>query len=334
MGPGHGWRVARFTVNLHFQPVRTPPSFAWHRDPRMRHHNVMTPTRRFAQVDVFSSAATCSGNPVAVVLDASDLDTELMGAFTDWTNLSEATFMLPTEEPEADYRLRIFCPGRELPFAGHPTLGSAHAWLAAGGVPRGTVIVQECGAGLVRIRRDGDALFLAAPTLNRSGPLSAPDIERISVGLGLDPSDIVATSWCDNGPAWRAVLLPSAEAVAQVRVNAAVLGDWEVGIIGPRTAAAGGVTAADDAVASPDWDFDVRAFFPGRGSTVEDPATGSLNAALAQWLIPAGLAPARYVVRQGTAVGADARILVRADGDDVWVGGVTRTIIEGTVSLQ
>lgn len=293
----------------------------------------MTRSRRFAQVDVFSSDATCSGNPVAVVLDARDLDPGLMGAFTDWTNLSEATFVLPAEHPEADYRLRIFCPGRELPFAGHPTLGSAHAWLEAGGVPRGDDVVQECGAGLVRIRRDGDRLFLAAPPLNRSGPLSEADIQRLAIGLGLDRDDIVATAWCDNGPAWRAVLLPSSEAVARVQVDAAVLGDWEVGIVGPRTVAEEGATASDGSMPPDDWQFEVRAFFPARGAVAEDPATGSLNAALAQWLIPAGLAPAHYVARQGTAVGADARIVVQADGDDVWVGGATRTLIDGVVTL-
>ncbi|MCB0915158.1 MAG: PhzF family phenazine biosynthesis protein [Actinobacteria bacterium] len=293
----------------------------------------MVRTRPFAQVDVFSSAAPCSGNPVAVVVDAVGVDAGLMGAFTDWTNLSEATFMLPAEHPEADYRLRIFCPGRELPFAGHPTLGSAHAWLEAGGVPHGEVIVQECGAGLVRIRREGDSLFLAAPELNRGGPLPEDDIERLTSGLGLTRDDIVATSWCDNGPAWRGVLLASSETVAQVRPNTAVLGDWEVGVIGPRTDATPAATALDDQADPGDWLFDVRAFFPARGAVAEDPATGSLNAALAQWLIPAGLAPAAYVARQGTAVGADARIVVRSDGADVWVGGATRTIIEGVVAL-
>lgn len=278
-------------------------------------------------MDVFSSDEPCSGNPVAVVLDAAGLEPALMGTFTDWTNLSEATFVLPAEHPEADYRLRIFCPGRELPFAGHPTLGSAHAWLAAGGQPRGEVIVQECGAGLVRIRRSGDLLFLAAPPLRRTGPLPDDDIQRLIEGLGLEAADVVAASWCDNGPGWRAVLVRSADTVTRVHASAAILGDWDVGIIGPRGSDA--APTADEA----DWDFEVRAFFPARGTLAEDPATGSLNAALAQWLIPAGLAPRNYVARQGTAVGADARIIVQSDEHDIWVGGVTRTVIDGSVSL-
>lgn len=178
----------------------------------------MDPARKqrpFRQVDVFT-AEPLLGNPVAVVEDASGLSAEQMHAFTSWTNLSEATFLLPPTSPEADYRVRIFCPGqRELPFAGHPTLGTCHAWLEAGGVPRSDVIVQECGAGLVRIRRDGNVLAFAAPPRVRSGPLDEAQVARIAAGLGLARADILDHQWCDNGPRWQAVMLKSAAQVKE-----------------------------------------------------------------------------------------------------------------------
>lgn len=268
----------------------------------------------FRQVDVFT-ARPLLGNPVAVVHDGQGIDTDRMHAFTHWTNLSEATFVLPPSDPAADYRVRIFCPGRELPFAGHPTLGTCHAWLEAGGEPRGEVIVQECGAGLVRIRREDDVLSFAAPPLRRSGPLGEAEVERIALGLGIDRSDVVDHQWCDNGPGWQSVLLDSAEQVLALRPDPQVLAGIDVGVIGPH--------------ASGEVDFEVRAFFPGNAGLTEDPVTGSLNAALAQWLIGTGRAPDAYLAAQGTAMGRAGRVFVRRDGEDIWVGGACVTVLAG-----
>ncbi|MFN3739002.1 PhzF family phenazine biosynthesis protein [Hydrogenophaga sp.] len=288
--------------------------------------------RPFQQVDVFTSTPYL-GNPLAVVLDGQGLSTEQMQAFTDWTNLSECTFVLPPSgegrAAGADYRVRIFCPGRELPFAGHPTLGTAHAWLRAGGQPRGEQVVQECGVGLVAIRRDGPRLGFAAPALRRSGPLDDADVALIARGLGVARDDIVAHQWCDNGPGWRGVMLRSAEQVLALKPDAAVLAGLDIGVVGPR-GKVGVVGASDeDGIA-----FEVRAFFPGHGGLAEDPVTGSLNAALAQWLIGAGLAPERYVASQGTALRRAGRVHIErvADGT-VWVGGESVTCVHGTVRL-
>jgi PhzF family phenazine biosynthesis protein len=277
--------------------------------------------RRFKQVDVFT-AVPYLGNPVAVVLDAPGIDDATMQRFTDWTNLSEATFLLPPTHAEADYRLRIFCPGRELPFAGHPTLGSCHAWLESGGRPkRGDVIVQECAAGLVQIRRDVERLAFRAPPRLRSGPLAEADLDRIVQGLGLRRDDVVAHAWCDNGPPWQAVLLRSAAEVLSLRPDRTALHGSFTGVIAPQRA--GG-----------DCDFEVRAFFPGQAGLIEDPVTGSLNAALGQWLIDAGLAPARYVAAQGTALGRAGRVHVaRDDAGGTWVGGASTTCVDGRVTL-
>jgi PhzF family phenazine biosynthesis protein len=277
--------------------------------------------RPFAQVDVFTDIP-CLGNPVAVVLDGAGLADADMQRFTDWTNLSEATFLLPPTRPEADYRLRIFCPGQELPFAGHPTLGSCHAWLEAGGVPRGDVIVQECGAGLVRLRRDGNRLAFAAPARRRDGPLPEADLARILRGLHLAADDVVAHAWCDNGPPWQALLLRSAAQVLAVRPDRIALEGCFVGLAGPYLPGTG------------DADFEVRAFFPGQAFLTEDPVTGSLNAALGQWLIGAGLAPARYVAAQGTALGRAGRVHVERDAaGDTWIGGASVTCVNGRVTL-
>ncbi len=324
-------------------------------------HNPWTPAPRpFKQVDVFT-ATPYRGNPLAVVLDGSGLSTEAMQHFTNWTNLSECTFVLPPT-PEgraggADYRVRIFCPGRELPFAGHPTLGTCHAWLEAGGVPRGEHMVQECGVGLVKIRRDraftagppqsesaphrGAAtreaaepggqvvLAFAAPALIKSGPLPEADVALIARGLGVARSDIVAHSWCDNGPNWRGVMLPSAEQVLALKPDGVVLAGLDVGVVGPR-----GKVGVVGPQSSADTQFEVRAFFPGHNGLAEDPVTGSLNAALAQWLIGAGLAPERYVAAQGTALGRDGRVFIARDASGaVWVGGQSVTCIDGRVSL-
>lgn len=280
--------------------------------------------RTFQQVDVFT-ATPYRGNPLAVVLDGQNLSTETMQRFTDWTNLSECTFVLPPT-PEgraagADYRVRIFCPGRELPFAGHPTLGTCHAWLQAGGQPQGADVVQECGVGLVRIRRDGPRLAFAAPPLLQSGPLPEAELTRIAQGLGLQRADIVAHAWCDNGPHWRGLLLRSAQQVLALQPDSQQLAGLEIGVIGPQ-------------VAGHDTAFEVRAFFPGNGGLCEDPVTGSLNAALAQWLIGSGQAPARYQVAQGTALNREGRVFLERDASGtVWVGGESVTCIDGLVRL-
>ncbi|MCK6546947.1 PhzF family phenazine biosynthesis protein [Myxococcota bacterium] len=286
-------------------------------------------SRTFKQVDVFT-ARPYFGNPLAVVLDGSEIDDESLQRFTNWTNLSEATFLLPPTVPEADYRVRIFCPGRELPFAGHPTIGSCHAWLEAGGRPkRDDEIVQECGAGLVRLRRVDGRLAFRAPPLKKRGPLAEDDVALIARGLGVSRDDVVAHAWCDNGPNWRGVMLRSAEQVLALRPDAVTLAGLDVGVVGPRGKV--GVVAPRGAPAG-EPDFEVRAFFPGNNGLAEDPVTGSLNAALGEWLISAGLAPPRYVARQGTALGRDGRVLVERDADGhVWVAGDAVTCIEGHV---
>lgn len=279
----------------------------------------MPQRRPFHQVDVFTDTP-CKGNPLAVVHAAQGLSDAQMAGFARWTNLSETTFLLPPEHPDADYRVRIFTPGGELPFAGHPTLGSCHAWLAVGGSPRlGDTIVQQCGVGLVRIRREGSRLAFAAPPLRRTGPIE-PDLrQRIAVALGLKPEEIVAHQWVDNGPGWCAVMLESAARVLAVRPDWAALGDVRLGLIGPQATGA-------------DTDFEVRAFVPTLG-VPEDPVTGSLNAGLAQWLIGAGLAKDRYTVRQGTALGRAGKVFLERIGDDIWVGGQVAACIAGTVEL-
>ena len=284
--------------------------------------------RAFMQVDVFT-AEPYLGNPLAVVLDGQGLTTAQMQAFTDWTNLSEATFVLPPSHPQADYDVRIFCAGRELPFAGHPTLGTCHAWLQAGGVPKGEDVVQSCGVGLVKIRRAGTRLAFAAPALRRSGPLSEADVVLIARGLGVARSDILHHAWCDNGPGWRSVMLGSAAQVLALRPDEQVLQGLDIGVVGPRGKV--GVVAAHE---GGDAQFEVRAFFPTQNGLSEDPVTGSLNAALGQWLIGAGLAPAQYVASQGTALGRAGRVHVQRDADgQVWVGGDTVTCISGQVRL-
>ncbi len=279
----------------------------------------MTP-RAFQQVDVFTDTPYL-GNPLAVVLDGTGLSTEAMQRFTDWTNLSECTFVLPPTDAGADYRVRIFCPGRELPFAGHPTLGTCHAWLQAGGQPRGEHVVQECGVGLVHIKRDGNRLAFAAPPLRRSGPLDEADVALIARGLGIPRDDIVAHAWCENGPPWRGVMLRTAEQVLALKPNAAVLAGLDIGVVAPQPAGA-------------DTAFEVRAFFHTHDTLSEDPVTGSLNAAVAQWLIGAGLAPERYVAAQGTAMGRAGRVHIERDGSgSIWVGGTSVTCISGQVVL-
>ncbi|WP_244928709.1 PhzF family phenazine biosynthesis protein [Nocardioides sp. W7] len=269
----------------------------------------------FRQVDVFS-AAPLLGNPVAVVHDADGLDDETMARFARWTNLSETTFLLTPSTPRADYRLRIWTPGGELPFAGHPTLGSAHAWLEAGGVPAGADVVQECGAGLVRLRRDdAGRLSFQAPPLIRSGPVSSDDVAGICRALRIEESAIVESTWIDNGPGWVGVLLADGESVLALEPDFAAFGDLKIGVVGPY----------DDGPRA----VEVRAFCPGYGMP-EDPVTGSLNAGIGQWLA-GGRLPASYVASQGTALGRAGQVHVRREGQDVWVGGDTRTTIVGSV---
>jgi PhzF family phenazine biosynthesis protein len=247
------------------------------------------------------------------------LPTEQMQQFAAWTNLSETTFVLPPTGPGADYRVRIFTPVAELPFAGHPTLGTCHAWLAAGGTPRQPdVIVQECGAGLVTLRRTPDGLAFAAPPVLRDGPVDGELLAHIASVLRIDPSAIVDASWADNGPGWVAVLLASADAVLAVKPGPT---DLDLGVVGPYPA---GSSAA----------FEVRAFFPKDGVTVEDPVTGSLNASLAAWLLRTGRATAPYVASQGTALGRRGRVHISRDPDGtIWVAGGTVTCVSGQVEL-
>jgi PhzF family phenazine biosynthesis protein len=284
--------------------------------------------RAFKQVDVFTAVAY-KGNPLAVVLDGADLSTEEMQHFTNWTNLSECTFLLPPQDANADYKVHIFCPGRELPFAGHPTLGTCHAWLEAGGKPKGEFIVQECGVGLVKIKRDGARLAFAAPPLLKNGGLDEADVQLIARGLGIARSDIVAHAWCDNGPNWRGVMLRSAEQVLALKPDAAVLAGLDIGVVGPR----GKVGVVGTQTSHDETHFEVRAFFPGNNGMTEDPVTGSLNAGLAQWLIGAGIAPPRYVAAQGTKLARAGRVHVSQEGADIWIGGASVACVDGKVLL-
>ena len=280
----------------------------------------MVQTRRFSQLDVFT-AVPLLGNPLAVVHDGSGLSDAQMASFANWTHLSETTFLLPPSNPEADYRVRIFTPERELPFAGHPTLGSCHAWLAAGGVARRDgEVVQECGAGLVRIRRDGARLAFAAPPLRRSGPLEPELIERIERGLALARSEIVDHQWVDNGPGWCAVRLASAERVLQLKADYSALRGLSLGVVAPHAAG------------TSDAQFEVRALI-GQGPGYEDPVTGSLNASLAQWLIGSGVASAQYVAAQGAVLKRAGRVHVRKRDGDIWIGGDVCAVVAGTVVL-
>ncbi len=281
--------------------------------------------RRFQQVDVFSPEPL-KGNPVAVVVEAEGLTSEQMLRFTRWSNLSEATFLLPPTDPAADYRVRIFTAAGELPFAGHPTLGSCHAWLRAGGQPRhDDHIVQECGAGLVPIRRAADELAFRAPPLRRSGPVEEADLARVARVLRIGREAIVDSQWVDNGPGWVAVMLASAEAVLAVRPAAPTDDEGsplDIGMVGPY--AAGSPCA-----------YEVRAIFADdRGRILEDPVTGSLNASLAQWLVGSGRFEPPYLASQGTLLGRTGRPRISRDPDgSIWVGGATHTLVEGELRL-
>ena len=275
----------------------------------------------FKQVDVFSTVAL-KGNPVAVVLNADRLTDAQMSDFARWTNLSETTFVLKPQNPEADYRLRIFTTLKELPFAGHPTLGSCHAWLEAGGKPGGEEIVQECSAGLIRIRRQGEQLAFTAPPLLRAGAVEDALLQRICRGLGIEPRAVEQARWVDNGPGWIALMLRDREQVLALEPDYAQLLGLSIGVVAPWNAERDGDEAQ----------FEVRAFCAGEGMP-EDPVTGSLNAGLAQWLIADGLAPACYVASQGTAMGRAGRVSIEQTGDTIWVGGSAVTCISGYLSL-
>lgn len=278
----------------------------------------MTSTHRFALIDVFGEG-DFSGNPLAVIAGADGLDTAEMQRIACWLNLSETVFLAPPTDPAADYRARIFTVDRELPFAGHPTLGSAHFWLETGGQPQTEGrIVQQCGAGLVAVRRDAGRLAFAAPPLIRSGPLTEDELAEVLHVLQIGREAIVDSTWASNGPGWIAVMLPSAEAVLALeplRHHPRVI---DIGVVGPH--ATGGDAA-----------FEIRAFFSaGPGGVVEDPVTGSLNASIAQWLYATGRADAPYVAAQGTRLGRRGRVhIARDEAGQVWVGGATRSLFTG-----
>ncbi|HET9677513.1 MAG TPA: PhzF family phenazine biosynthesis protein [Solirubrobacterales bacterium] len=268
-------------------------------------------------MDVFG-AGPCSGNPVAVLLDAGGLSSGEMQRFATWTNLSETTFVLAATDPDADYRVRIFTPVLELPFAGHPTLGTCHAWLESGGEPRQSgEIVQECEAGLIRIRRDEDRLAFAAPPLIRSGPASEEDAGRVAAALGVEREEMLAVEWVDNGPGWIAALFESAERVLELQPRTL---DFDLGVVGfhpPGSEAA----------------IEVRAFMPVNGLAVEDPVTGSLQASVAQWLLGNGRLRAPYIATQGRAISRAGRACVSQDDDGaIWIGGKAETVLVGVAS--
>jgi PhzF family phenazine biosynthesis protein len=274
----------------------------------------------FQQVDVFTTEPL-RGNPLAVVVGADALTDAQMAAFANWTNLSETTFLLRPCAAGTDYRVRIFTPNSELPFAGHPTLGSCHVWLASGGKPQGNdVVVQECEIGLVRIRRGAGRLAFEAPKLLREGPVDAATLSRAANGLHIRPETIVAANWVDNGPGWMAILLRSRDEVLAVRPDYVALSGLRVGVVG----------AWDRGKDGADAQFEVRAFTAGG---YEDPVTGSLNASVAQWLIGAGIAPPSYVASQGAALGRAGRVHVERHGSEIWIGGAVTTCIAGTVTL-
>ena len=276
--------------------------------------------RRFTQVDVFTDTPL-RGNPLAVVHDAHGLSDAQMAAFARWTNLSETTFLLPPTDPAADYRVRIFTPHRELPFAGHPTLGSCHAWLAAGGTAQGAdEVVQQCAVGLIRVRRAGaQRLAFAAPPCLRSGPLEDELLARIVAALGLRRADVLDHQWVDNGPGWCAIRLASAETVLAVQPDWAALAGIKLGLVGPHAVGF-------------DAQFEVRALI-GEEPGYEDPVTGSLNASLAQWLIASGAAPAAYTAAQGARLGRSGRVFIERIDGQVWVGGHCISCIRGELAL-
>ncbi|KAD3455986.1 PhzF family phenazine biosynthesis isomerase [Arthrobacter yangruifuii] len=276
-------------------------------------------TRPYSEVDVFSEEPY-RGNALAVVHDAGGLGDEEMQRFAAWTNLSETTFLLPPSSPEADYRVRIFTGSEELPFAGHPTLGSARAWLDAGGSPRANgTVMQECAAGLVPVRVEGESLAFEAPPITRYGPVDEPLLRRLAEVLGIRRVEILDASWLVNGPQWIGVRLASAREVLDLQPDPTKAGDLEIGVVGPYD-------AAGDAA------YEVRAFVGG-DPVWEDPVTGSLNAGLGQWLTDTAMATPPYTVSQGTVLGRRGRVRISRRDGKIWVGGTVTSCIEGTVRL-
>lgn len=283
--------------------------------------------KSFKQVDVFT-AVPYFGNPVAVVIGADGIETEQMQQFAEWTNLSETTFLLEPTDPSADYRVRIFTPGAELPFAGHPTIGTCHAWLEAGGTPKSEgTIIQECALGLIELRRTNGRISFAAPDPTRSGPVATEDIARACAVLQIDPNEIVDAQWCDNGPGWMGILLKDGQTVRDIVCDFPAGKAEGIGVVGPHTLGIAGL-GGDGGT-----ELEIRAFFSSNGTPTEDPVTGSLNASVAQWLLKAGHISSPYVASQGTAIGRAGRIYITEANDKVWVGGDAVTCIEGSVAL-
>lgn len=278
----------------------------------------MKTSYKFHQLDVFSNQPLL-GNALAVVHEAERLSAQTIRAFARWTNLSETTFLLPPSHPEADYRVVIMTPEGELPFAGHPTLGSCFAWLRAGGKPKSpSVVVQECGVGLVKIRRGGDRLSFAAPPRKRTGNLDEATLSHVVACLGIKDSEVVRHQWVDNGPGWCAVMLDSAARVLELKPDFAKM-KIPMGVVAPQPR-------------SSDTDYEVRAFVPSLGIP-EDPVTGSFNAGLGQWLMESGLAKDHMVIAQGTALQRRGRVYLDRIDNEIWVGGHVVICIEGSVFI-
>ncbi|MFC4526274.1 PhzF family phenazine biosynthesis protein [Dyella halodurans] len=271
-------------------------------------------TKRFSQIDVFSGELFM-GNPVAVVHGADDFSDEDMAALARWTNLSETCFLLEPNDPRADYRVRFFSSLREMPFAGHPTLGTCHAWLSAGGVPRDTQVMQECAIGLVPIRISERDLAFEAPSFVRSGAADGALVERILIAFGLQRSEVLHAEWVDNGAGWLALMLNDDARLLALKPDLASLHALPIGLIAPSRG---------------DAAYEVRAFVGG-DAMPEDPATGSLNAGIARWLIETGMAPASFTIAQGTAMGRKGRIHVQASEGRIWVGGACVTRVDGVL---
>ncbi|GAB3550682.1 PhzF family phenazine biosynthesis protein [Arthrobacter tumbae] len=280
----------------------------------------MTSSRPFAQVDVFSPTPYL-GNPVAVVLDGEGLDDEAMQRVARWTNLSETTFLLPPTNPEADYRVRIFTPGGELPFAGHPTLGSAHAWLEGGGTPqRDDLVVQECTAGLINVRRGDGILSFAAPPTRRSGELEGGYLAEIVAAFGIREDQVLSHQWVDNGPGWGVIRLATAQEVLGLEPDLSQIPTAMIGAVGAYPEGS-------------EHAYEMRTFAPALG-VPEDPVCGSMNASVSQWLTGTGAMPSTYRVSQGSRLGRAGDITITADDDGtVWVGGATTTCFRGTAEI-
>lgn len=282
--------------------------------------------RGFLEIDVFGASAY-RGNPLAVVLDGTGLSTEEMQDFTRWENFSETTFLLPPTSPEADYRVRIFTLQRELPFAGHPTLGTCHAWLSQGGKPKKPgLIIQECGAGNIPIRQRDGLLAFAAPPITRGGPVDEDLLVRLARVLRIGRSEIIDSQWVDNGPGWVGLMLKDSDTVLAVEADFGLWdgeGHLDIGLIGACPAGS-------------ECAYEVRALFSGptAGSMIEDPVTGSLNASLAQWMLSSGRFKAPYKASQGTRLGRQGRPSIDQDEDGViWIGGTAFTCVAGEVDL-